>query len=61
MIEFIFRVYKTKMIDKELWLRWQATCKSMMTIPQFKNVWDKTKDSHSHGFRNIVDSLIQNP
>ena len=58
MIEFIFRFYKTKMIDVELWSRWEATCKSMMTIPKFRNVWSKTKDSRSHEFREFVDSLL---
>lgn len=24
MLEYIFRLHKTKMIDKELWLRWEA-------------------------------------
>jgi hypothetical protein len=43
MLEFIFRLYNTKMIDSELWLRWESTAKSMMTIPKFKKVWDKTK------------------
>jgi hypothetical protein len=57
MLEFIFRLYSTKMIDSELWLRWEATAKSMMTIPKFKKVWDKTKDSRSHHFRELIDSL----
>jgi hypothetical protein len=34
MLEFIFRLYKTKMIDVELWSRWEATAKSMITIPR---------------------------
>jgi hypothetical protein len=59
-IEFIFRLYKTKMIDKELWLRWEATCNSMMTIPKFKNVWIGIKYSHSHEFRNFIDSILLN-
>jgi len=60
MLELIFRLYKNKMIDKELWLRWEATSKSMMTIPKFKKVWDKTKDSRSREFRVLVDSLLLN-
>lgn len=56
-LEFIFRLYKTKMIDSELWLRWEATAKSMMTIPKLKKVWDKTKYSRSHEFRELIDSL----
>jgi hypothetical protein len=59
MLEFIFRLYSTKMIDAELWSRWEATAKSMMTIPKFKRVWDKTKDSRSHEFRELIDSLVQ--
>jgi hypothetical protein len=57
MLEFIFRLYKAKMIDAELWSRWEATAKSMMTIPKFKKVWDKIKDSRSHEFRELVDSF----
>ena len=57
MLEFIFRLYSTKMIDAELWLRWEATAKSMLTIPKFKKVWDKTKDNRSHHFRELIDSL----
>ena len=57
MLEFIFRLHNTKMIDSELWLRWESTAKSMMTIPKFKKVWDKTKDSRSHHFREFIDSL----
>jgi hypothetical protein len=58
MLEFIFRLYKTKMIDAELCSRWEATTKSMMKIPKFKKVWDKTKDSRSHQFIELVDSLL---
>jgi hypothetical protein len=43
----------------ELWSRWGATAKSMMTIPKFKRVWDITKDSRSHEFRELIDSLAQ--
>ncbi len=57
MLEFIFRNHKNKMIDKELWLRWEATCKSRMTIPKFKRVWYETKDSRSRKFKELVDSV----
>jgi hypothetical protein len=57
MLEFIFRLYSTKIIDSELWLRWESTAKSMMTIPKFNKVWDKTKDSRSHHFRELIDLL----
>jgi hypothetical protein len=57
MFEYLFRLYKTKMIDEEQWLRWEATAKSMITIPKFKKVWDKTKDSRSHEFIKLIDSF----
>jgi hypothetical protein len=54
MLEFIFRLYKTKMIDAELWSRWEATAKSMMTIPKFKRVWDKTKVAVHMNLENLL-------
>lgn len=58
MLESIFYLYQTKMIDMELWQRWEATAKSMMTIPKFEKVWDNTKESRAHEFVKIIDSLI---
>jgi hypothetical protein len=55
--EFLFRLYKTKMLDKELWDRWKASAKSTMNIPKIKKVWDKTKDIHTHEFVKFVESL----
>ena len=37
-IEFIYRIHKKKMIDKEFWQRLETHAKSMMTIPKFKKV-----------------------
>ena len=54
-MDFIFHLYKTKRIDKELWLRSEATCKAVMTIPKFKRVWDKIKAAHM----NLENLLIQ--
>ena len=34
-IEFIYRINKKKMIDKELWQRWEYHAKGMMTILKF--------------------------
>jgi hypothetical protein len=55
--EFLFRLYKTKMLDKELWDRWKASAKSTMSIPKIKKVWDKTKDIHTHEFVKFIESL----
>jgi hypothetical protein len=43
MLEFIFRLYKTKMIDAELWSRWEATAKSMITIGQLQTIEDDNR------------------
>jgi hypothetical protein len=55
--EFLFRLYKTKMLDKELWDRWKASAKSTMNIPKIKKVWDKRKDIHTHEFVKFIESL----
>jgi hypothetical protein len=57
LIEFLHRLNKTKMINAEVWSRWKALSGTMMTIPKFKKVWDKTKDIHTTEFRHFIDSL----
>jgi len=67
-IELIFNLYKNKMIDMQLWMRWKATAaesmmtipkfnaaESMMTIPKFKKVWNNTKFSRSKEFKEFID------
>jgi hypothetical protein len=56
-IKFIYRINKKKMIDKELWQRWENHAKGMMTIPKFKKVWSVTKEFHTHDFANFMDTL----
>jgi hypothetical protein len=56
LIEFLHRLDKTEMIDAEVWSRWQALSKTMMTIPKFKTIWNKTKDIHTAEFRHFIDS-----
>jgi hypothetical protein len=43
LIEFLFHQYNTKMMDTKLWPRWKALAKTLIGIPKFKKVWDKTK------------------
>jgi hypothetical protein len=57
LFEFLFRLNKRDIIDSEIWSRWKGLAKTIMTIPKFKRVWDKTKDVHAHEFRDFVDSL----
>src|SRR5215472_2281744 len=57
LIEYLYGLNKTNMINAEVWSRWKSLSRTMMTIPKFKKVWDKTKDIHSTEFRNFIDSL----
>jgi hypothetical protein len=55
--EFLFRLNKRDMIDTEIWSRWKGLAKTIMAIPKFKRVWEKTKDVHANEFREFIDSL----
>src|SRR5918994_4302839 len=57
LFEFLFRLNKRDMLDTEIWSRWKGLAKTIMTIPKFKRVWEKTKDVHANEFRDFVDSL----
>ena len=58
LFEFLFRLNKRDMIDTEIWSRWKGLAETIMTIPKFKRVWEKTKDVHASEYRNFIDSLI---
>jgi hypothetical protein len=51
LFEFLFRLNKRDMS------RWKGLAETIMTIPKFKRVWEKTKDVHAHEFRDFIDSL----
>jgi hypothetical protein len=57
LIEFLFHQYNTKMMDTKLWPRWKALAKTLIGIPKFKKVWDKTKYVHNSDFVQFMDSL----
>ncbi|HXS59673.1 MAG TPA: hypothetical protein VN703_02555, partial [Candidatus Sulfopaludibacter sp.] len=57
LIEFLFHQYNTKMMDTKLWPRWEALAKTLVGIPKFKKVWDKTKHVHNLDFIQFMDSL----
>ena len=57
LFEFLFRLNKRHMIETEIWSRWKGLAETIMTIPKFRNVWEKTKDVHAHEFRDFIDSL----
>jgi hypothetical protein len=55
LFEFLFRLNKRDMIDTEIWSRWKCLAETIMTIPKFKRVWEKTKDVHANEFRDFID------
>jgi hypothetical protein len=57
LFEFLFRLNKRDMIDNEIWSRWKGLAETIMTIPKFKRVWEKTKDVHANEFKEFIDSL----
>lgn len=57
LFEFMFRLKKTKLIDSNLWLRWLKLIQLLFTIPKFKKVWEKTKQSHTTEFIQFLDTL----
>jgi len=57
LFELLFRLNKRDMIDTEIWSRWEGLAKTIMAIPKFKRVWEKTKDVHANEFREFIDSL----
>ena len=57
LFELLFRLNKRNMIDTEIWSRWKGLAETIMTIPKFKRVWEKTKDVHANEFKDFIDSL----
>jgi hypothetical protein len=57
LLEILHGLNKHKMIDAEVWSRWKHFSVTMMSVPKFKKVWDKTKDIHPIEFRHFIDSL----
>jgi len=62
LFEYVFRLNEIQMIDKIVWERWKVLIETIMTIPKFRIIWTKTKESHSDKkFRDFLDScFIQN-
>ena len=57
LFEFLFLLNKRDLMDTEIWSRWKSLAETIMTIPKFKRVWQKTKDVHASEFRDFIDSL----
>jgi hypothetical protein len=61
LFELLFCLNKRNMIDTEIWSRWKGLAETIMTIPKFKRVWEKTKDVHAPEFKDFIDSLYNTP
>ena len=59
LLEYIFRLHKAKLIDDEVWHRWERLAQLVMTIPQFQKLWEITKKTHTKEFGVFVDSVIR--
>ena len=57
LFEYLFALDKKNMIETDVWFRWRGLAKTIMTIPKFNKVWDKTNHIHSVEFRNFMNSL----
>lgn len=58
LFEYVFHLNKTNMIDNLIWNRWKILTETIMTIPKFRSIWAKTKESHpDKDFRGFIDSL----
>jgi hypothetical protein len=58
LFEYVFHLAKIQTIDDVVWQRWKVFAETIMTIPKFKVVWEKTKYSHpDKEFRAFMDSL----
>ena len=61
LFEYVYRLNEVQMIDKMVWERWKVLIETIMTIPKFRIIWSKTKESHPDSkFRDFIDlSFIQ--
>ena len=47
------------MIEEMVWKRWKDLTETIMTIPKFRSIWIKTKESHpDKAFGEFIDSLL---
>ena len=59
LFEYVFHLNKMQMIDETVWKRWKVLTETIMTIPKFRRIWMKTKESHpDRDFGEFIDSLL---
>jgi len=59
LFEYVFHLNKMQMINETVWKRWKVLTETIMTIPKFRRIWMKTKESHpDKDFGEFIDSLL---
>ncbi len=59
LFEYVYHLKGENSIDDVVWNRWKALMETIMTIPKFVRVWEKTRYSHSDDqFKGYIDSLL---
>lgn len=59
LFEYVFRLNEMQKIYEIVWKRWKVLKETIMTIPKFRSIWIKTKESHpDKDFGEFIDSLL---
>jgi hypothetical protein len=58
LFEYVYHLHRENNLHDVVWNRWKTLMETIMTIPKFRSVWEKTKYSHSDDhFKSFIDSL----
>lgn len=58
LFEYVYHLHRENSLHDVVWNRWKTLMETIITIPKFRSVWEKTKYSHSDDhFKSFIDSL----
>ena len=58
LFEYVYHLHREGNLHDVVWNRWKTLMETIMTIPRFRSVWERTKYSHSDDhFKSFIDSL----
>ena len=58
LFEYVYHLHRENNLHDVVWNRWKTLMETIMTIPKFRSIWEKTKYSHSDDhFKSFIDSL----
>ena len=59
LFEYVFHLNRIQMIEDVVWKRWKILTETIMSIPKFRIVWEKTRESHpDKDFQEFIDNII---